>query len=547
MRNLIFLLLFLPFVAGAQTEPPAYRELMRVYRTRPRFAPRTRGRRVNPLLGTRRHQEAPFNGSCPYYLDDDSVPSRERCIVGCVATSLEQVLTYYRYPESLRDTLHGWTTPHYTIADILPNTPIDWPHILTDYSGAYTDREAQAVADLSYMCGVAAHMDWGLQSSGANMHVAALPLHRAFGYGTVVALPRWLYTPNNWNAILRRELEAGRPICYTGHNMSMGGHAFNIDGVDEEGRYHINWGYDDAYNGWFDLDYLNPFEPADDATPLGLQQGFFCNQTALLLHPEDKTLNIRDSLPERAVCYGAAVDSVVLRREPTTGGYVVADCHLRNLTDDTLSFTFEALTTLPTDTAPFLQGDYVGLTTVHLPPRAHRVWPIYCQFTSEGRRLLSLSSDDSTFLYSAPVNVQRGTTPKVAFSEPTLYIEGDSATFTTTITNLSSSAFASDLITYCLFHAAAEDDTRHFQLLQLPPGEELTDTVVFRHLTSGDTYTLRVRYPWAVQQEMTFTFTTDGIQNSKVKIHNSEVYDLQGRPYTGRGIAIRNGKIVCKP
>ena len=59
---------------------------------------------VEPLLKTLRVQTAPYNRSCPYYNYGDSVSS-EPCLVGCVATALEQLLSYYRYPEVLQDSI----------------------------------------------------------------------------------------------------------------------------------------------------------------------------------------------------------------------------------------------------------------------------------------------------------------------------------------------------------------------------------------------------------------------------------------------------------
>ena len=182
--------------------PVALQELLLAYRSQPRYAERVRGRAVEPLLKSIRHQEPPFNGLCPYYTNDKGQTSSERCIVGCVATCLEQVLSYYRYPEALIDTIHGWTTDHYEIADVMPGTRIDWPNILDDYRSGYTDEQARAVAELSYYCGMAVHMNWGLNSSGANLWRAFDPLWRVFDYKTLAYVSRALYSTPRWNALL---------------------------------------------------------------------------------------------------------------------------------------------------------------------------------------------------------------------------------------------------------------------------------------------------------------------------------------------------------
>ena len=94
---------------------------------------------VAPLLQSIRDQEAPYNDLCPYWTYSDGHVSTERCLSGCVATAIEQVLAYYRYPEVLKDTLHGWETDNYTIPDMLPGTRFDWDHYLLDYRDGWTE------------------------------------------------------------------------------------------------------------------------------------------------------------------------------------------------------------------------------------------------------------------------------------------------------------------------------------------------------------------------------------------------------------------------
>ena len=46
---------------------------------------------IAPMLTTRWNQGSPFNLLCPYYLNN---PNNKRCMTGCVATSMAQVLAY---------------------------------------------------------------------------------------------------------------------------------------------------------------------------------------------------------------------------------------------------------------------------------------------------------------------------------------------------------------------------------------------------------------------------------------------------------------------
>jgi hypothetical protein len=54
------------------------------------------------------------------------------------------------------------------------------------------------------------------------------------------------------------ELNNNRPIYYAGSSESSGGHAFVIDGYNQDGMVHVNWGWGGKSNGMFDISLLNP-------------------------------------------------------------------------------------------------------------------------------------------------------------------------------------------------------------------------------------------------------------------------------------------------
>jgi len=49
------------------------------------------------------------------------------------------------------------------------------------------------------------------------------------------------------------ELQDGRPIEYIAVSSTKGGHAFNVDGYDADGLFHVNWGWSGSGNGYFAL------------------------------------------------------------------------------------------------------------------------------------------------------------------------------------------------------------------------------------------------------------------------------------------------------
>lgn len=559
--------------------PLALQEIIRAYKSKAehgarRYSTRTPGKVVAPLLKSVRHQGEPYNRSCPYYRYQDGTLSKNPCVSGCVATALEQVVSFWRHPSELKDTLKGWSTDNYTIPDVLPGTKIDWDNILTNYAdGQYNDVQAKAIADLTYYLGVGVHMNWGVESSGANLYRSIDALYDAFDYKTIAYVQRGLYSPQAWNRMLRNELECGRPIVYTGHTYSLAGHCFNIDGVDEEGYYHINWG-EKNYTCYLDMDYMNPFEPLDELTDMGMQAGLFNNQTALFMHPDDFLIDIFDTLSVDDALHGVVVDDIKLSRAPDRQGYIRTDFSLTNTNKDSVNYTFEVLTYLPTDTAIFKQADFVGLTSVNLAPGEHKVWPVYCLFSKTGDRLLSYSADDKTTPYVVPVTIVDGTPAQYEFKKPEVqlikYRDANGMTdytarFDFDVLNNSTSGAGSYLFTYCLFEDGNERDVRHYNIPDVYAGVPFHESVDFHHLKEGQQYRFIVRYPWTIRQEITFVVRdedcVDGIevvaQDDELTQYlpqaerwKNRLYDLSGRRVQNpvrSGLYIRNGKLWMNP
>ena len=516
---------------------------------------------VEPLLPSIRAQEEPYNLYCPYYKFDDGSVNPTRCLSGCVATSLEQILAYYRYPEALLDTLHGWDNGHYALDDLLPGTRFDWDNYLTDYRQGWTQAQGEAIALTTLAAGMAVHMNYGPHSSGANTFNAVEPLRRAFGYGMVRYFDRVLYTPGRWHAMLQHELTHGRPIAYVGHNMEMNGHAFNIDGIDTNGFYHLNWGYDGYYDGWYDLDWLNPWEPVDTLRD-GMAEGFFCNQGALFMHPSSdaKVLEV-DSLDLDHL--GIQLKSVSLLRQPDTQGFAAADFHFVNLGQDTVTYTYEVMSYLPTDTAIFYQADYVGLAAITLAPSEERTQRLYLKFAEPGSRILGISHDDVTIPFTMPVEVIRGAAAKVEWGTVGVEVVPLSsaadgadavryaATFSVPVSNVSS-GYASRLVTFCLYPDGGEnEDLRHYHVMELPAGESEVLKVTFKDLLPDTPYHFLVRYPWPIQAQTDFRTPslTDvhAVEADAAKAHPR--YDLSGRRQTTtrRGLYIQDGRVKMQP
>lgn len=226
----------------------------------PRYAPIHKA--VAPMVTTRWNQTWPYNNECPQYFN------LGRCVTGCVATAMAQIL-YYQHAKSVTETqaeMPSYTTstshPDYgklNVEGIPSGSPIDWDNMLDTYSSTATAKQQLAVAQLMHYCGVSVKMNYSNSASGAYSYMVAKAMTQYFGYGSSVkyVYKDDTYTDDEWDALLYKELAEGRPFYLSGANSS-GAHAFVCDGYDDQGCYHINWGWGGSSDGYYLLTRLNP-------------------------------------------------------------------------------------------------------------------------------------------------------------------------------------------------------------------------------------------------------------------------------------------------
>lgn len=212
---------------------------------------------VGPLLTTKWDQEEPYNNYCPG-------SGWSKCLTGCVATAMAQVLNYHKMPE------HGigTRTIYYEGQAVTANFGehyYDWDNMLDIYSyGSYNDAQADAVATLMRDCGVAANMQYGTSAeggSGAYSQDAAEGLRIYFGLEEAQCMERDYYTDQQWMDMVYKEISENGPIYYGGSDMRpsvWGGHAFVLDGYNAQGLVYVNWGWSGDDDGPYDISLLNP-------------------------------------------------------------------------------------------------------------------------------------------------------------------------------------------------------------------------------------------------------------------------------------------------
>jgi hypothetical protein len=115
-------------------------------------------------------------------------------------------------------------------------------------SRSSTQQEIDAVATLSFHCGVSVEMDYDTNASSSFSSRVAPALKQFFGYSeNATLLYKAAFDDNTWRQMLCHEIDAGRPLFYSGSGTG-GGHAFVCDGYDSDSAYHFNWGWGGTYN-----------------------------------------------------------------------------------------------------------------------------------------------------------------------------------------------------------------------------------------------------------------------------------------------------------
>ena len=198
---------------------------------------------VAPLLGTIKWDQMPYyNAYCP-----------PRCPVGCVATATSQIMRYWEYPASGTGTFSYNAGTHGTLSFDY-NYTLNWNRMPRE---RLTGKNLE-VARFCYGVAVGVKMSFSPQGSGAYQFDVPALLRDHYRYpNTMQNLYRRNYSTKNWETILRRELDARRPIQYAGHG-SGGGHSFVCDGYNANGYFHFNWGWGGQSDGYFLTNALNP-------------------------------------------------------------------------------------------------------------------------------------------------------------------------------------------------------------------------------------------------------------------------------------------------
>jgi hypothetical protein len=219
---------------------------------------------VGPLLDTKWSQNAPYNNFCPIDL-----VSKQRSVAGCPAVAMAQILNYHRTTQNIQfsdddDYNHNYGGNRYTIDDdyeeydfpSFPELNIYLDTLQYNYENEIplTDED---LATINFACGVAAKQVYNPKGSGTFSVNQAYDAYQRFGFEDIQLLTN---EPDVYTQLQSNILE-GYPAHIavvdkswsTGHNMV-------VDGYDDEGYFHINFGWGGSNDGWYMLPKELPYE-----------------------------------------------------------------------------------------------------------------------------------------------------------------------------------------------------------------------------------------------------------------------------------------------
>jgi len=210
-------------------------------------------RSLAPLLASVWNQTDLYNNMAP---EDPSSVFSGHCKSGCVANTMSQLMRFWEWPRTGEGTHgyyassyygnYGWQEANFGEStyqfELMPD--------FLDF--ASPQAEVDATALLEYHAGVSVDMGYGPSASGAYSEDVGPAMEAHFRYSSDLQ-HREMNNQTQWENDLRNNLDAGMPLYYASSGPD-GGHAYVLDGYDDNNLFHLNWGWAGFDNGWYAID-----------------------------------------------------------------------------------------------------------------------------------------------------------------------------------------------------------------------------------------------------------------------------------------------------
>ncbi len=264
------------------------------------YAPNTRSGTVGPLVSTTWDQQNSYANPPPYqynFFCPWNSTDQLRCVTGCVATAMGQIMKYWNYPTtgtgsfSYNDaTSQGYQYTYGVLSANFGATTYNWTQMPVALTPSTTATQDSAVSLLIYHAGVSVAMDYGDGTQtqggsgsymtlydaggapGSNCAQNSYPTYFKYNPNTIQGYQyynqynsTYNFTSTQWLDSIKKDINAGRPIQYAGSDTGAGGgHSWVCDGYDASNNVHMNWGWGGSDNGFFAITNLAPAQTGWD-------------------------------------------------------------------------------------------------------------------------------------------------------------------------------------------------------------------------------------------------------------------------------------------
>ena len=214
-----------------------------------RMVSRHGGREDEYLVETKWNQNYPYNYFCP---ESEGGPGG-RCYAGCVATAAAQLMRYWNHPLQGQGSYTYYPEDHPEFGPLTANfgeTTYDWEHMPLSIGSGSPQVEIEAVAQLIYHVGISVDMNYKPTGSGAYTGVLCERMPAFFFYTDQMDNRyREDYSHEKYMEMIIDAIDMDWPMVHRG-----GGHAYVLDGYNDEDMVHFNWGWSGSSDGWFNID-----------------------------------------------------------------------------------------------------------------------------------------------------------------------------------------------------------------------------------------------------------------------------------------------------
>ena len=210
------------------------------------------GRARTYLVQTKWNQNYPYNYCCPEAPDGPG----GHVYAGCVATAGAQLMKYWNHPTIGTGSHTYYPEDHPEYGPLTANfaeAPYDWDNMPNTISTASPIEQIEAIGRLIFHVGVSVDMNYRPSSSGAVTGKLCEVMPQYFYYtNRMENIYRESHTHDSFMALIVDAIDMSWPMVHRG-----GGHAYVLDGYDDNGLVHFNWGWSGNNDGWFDVDDHN--------------------------------------------------------------------------------------------------------------------------------------------------------------------------------------------------------------------------------------------------------------------------------------------------